>query len=123
VASLRRPNLHLVANPLPYPIRPNFKRGINTAWYWTPSLHRRLTPHGHGGLAVRVSGPIPGRERGPTVRRATREGPVSTRGPGLLWPVHRARALGQEAAHDREQRVVRDHPHTQLRVRRYPPGR
>jgi len=88
-----------------------------------PSLHRRLSPHGHGRLAVRPGGPVPGRGRGPAVRLATREGPLPARGAGLLRPLHGARALGQEAQHDRKQRVVGDHSHAQHGIQRAHPGR
>ena len=82
------------------------------------SLHRRLAANGHGRLALRVRRPLPRRGQGPAVRRAAREGPLPARRPGLRGALHGARAVGQEAAHDREQRVGGDHPHAQLGVRR-----
>ena len=41
----------------------------------------------------------------------------------LHRPRHRAGAVGQEAQHHRQQRVVRDHPHAQFGVRRASPTR
>ena len=44
---------------------------------------------------------------------------VLSRGaPGLQRPRHRAGAVGQADEHDRQQRIVRDHPHVQQRLRR-----
>ena len=88
----------------------------------THSFQRRLAENGHGRLALRVSGPIPRSGRRPALRVPTREGPLPPRGPELLRPLHGAGALGQEAAHDREQRVVGDHTHLQLGVRCARPG-
>ena len=70
--------------------------------------------HGRAGWEF-GTGPAPS----PTPQRqaATRRN-LSARRSALYRPRHRAGAVGQEAAHHRQQRVVRNHPHAQFGVRR-----
>ncbi len=74
----------------------------------------RARVHGRRRLDVRRrAGVIPDPSTAPpTSTRSTR------RRAGLLRPRHRARAVRQGDAHDRVERVVRDHPDDELGLRR-----
>ena len=85
---------------------------------FTHSLHSRLASIGRRRLALRIRGPIPRRGNGPALPVAAREGPLPARGPGVHRAVYGAGSVGQEAAHDREQRVGGDRADAQLGVRR-----
>ncbi len=76
---------------------------------------RRPLAHGGTGLELRAR---PRRRARSDQWRALYASGLHGGGGELFRPRHRAGAVGQGEEHDRQQRVARNHPHAQQRVRR-----